>query len=362
MINSKERNWIALIGIYLITLACNVITPLLSDDFAYQKFGLNFDVKFNHYLSWSGRVVADFISSGILQFPDRNLMSFVNAIPVAIIIYIVVSIGRKNNNEISTSALIVCFSSYILFNPAIAQTTFWIVGAANYLWTSMFCIIYIWMLYRVFDRKYDNLPIAIFLSLIAGCTNEGSSASLVALSFILIGYSFFKCPELLSRLITMAISFCVGAAILIFSPGNKARMMAKDFDSWRTMSFLEHIQLHLFERLPQTSIPIVFSFILIFALIIISLALKVNTSKSSYIKYVVIPLILSLFMAIILFLAPFFPPRSLNMTLIVNLIPIGFLITRLNSSIQIAMATISIALLAYYIPGIYADLSIGRIG
>ncbi|MCA1861862.1 DUF6056 family protein [Janthinobacterium sp. HSC-3S05] len=362
MINSKEKNWIALISIYLLTLACNIVTPLLSDDFTYQKLGFDFHVKFNHYLSWSGRVVADFISSGILQFPDRNIMSFINAIPIVIIVYVAVSIGRKNNSELSTSALIVCFSSYILFNPAIAQTTFWIVGAANYLWTSMFCIVYIWMLYRVFDRKYDNLPIAIFLSLIAGCTNEGSSASLVALSFILIGYSFFKCPEFLSRLIAMAISFCVGAAILILSPGNKARMMAKDFDSWRNMSFFEHIQLHLFERLPQTSIPIAFSFILVFALTIISLAFKVNISKSSYFKYVIIPLILSLFMAVILFLAPYFPPRSLNMTLIVNLIPIGFLISRFNSSIQIAMATISIALLAYYIPDIYADLSIGRIG
>lgn len=361
MISNKDRNIIVLLSIYLIALSCNLVMPLLSDDFTYQKLGLNLAVKFNHYLGWSGRVVADFISSAILQAPDRNLMSFINAIPVVAIIWLAALVYKKDVKSISAAALVSTFVAYIVFNPALGQTTFWIVGAANYLWTSMLCLGYILLFYRVFEGKKDNMVFAFILSLIAGCTNESSSATLVGFSALAVIYAWVKERHYFSRLVNMFIAFCIGAAVLILAPGNQARMTAPDFAAWREMSFFGHLKLHLFERLPDTSLPVSYSLVVIAILIIVSMLTKSNISRIDYFRYVVIPVLMSLAMAFIMFMSPYFPPRSLNMSLIVNLIPIGFLLTRIDVKVRVVIAIASVVFLAYLIPDIYINLSKGLI-
>lgn len=361
MINNKDRNIIVLFVIYLIALSCNLVMPLLSDDFTYQKLGLNLAVKFNHYLGWSGRVVADFISSAILQAPDRNLMSFVNAIPVVAIIWLASLVYKNDVKSISASALASTFVAYIVLNPALGQTTFWIVGSANYLWTSMLCLGYILLSYRVFEGKKDNIIFALIFSMIAGCTNESSSATLVGFSALAVLYAWVKERHYFYRLSSMFVAFCIGAAVLILAPGNQARMTAPDFASWREMSFFGHLKLHLFERLPDTSFPVSYSLVVIAILTAISMMTKSNISKVDYFKYVAIPVMISFAMALIMFMSPYFPPRALNMSLIVNLIPIGFLLSRIDGKIRVFIAIASVILLTYLIPDIYIKLSKGLI-
>lgn len=357
----KKINFILLLGMYLITLACNEVLPLISDDFAYQKLGLNLSVKWHHYLDWSGRLVADFISSAILQLPDRNLMSFINAIPVVVIIYISALIGREEKKNLSTSALILCFVAYIAFNPALGQTTFWIVGAANYLWTSMLCLVYMLVFYRVYDEKKDNILILVIVSFLAGCTNESSSVILAVTSVITAIYFWLNYKHLLYKAIIISASFIIGSAILVLSPGNEIRMAKPDFADWRSMSFIGHLKLHMFERIPATSIPIVYSYILILLLVALIIISKTKIHQEKYIKYVAIPISISLAMAFVMFLSPYFPPRSLNMSLVVNLIPIAFLVSNLCTHVKITLSIVSLAVLFYLLPGIYSSLSHGLI-
>lgn len=361
MINKKDRVILSIFCIYLVALACNLVTPLISDDFTYQKLGLNLSVKFHHYMGWSGRVVADFISSAILQAPDRTLMSFINALPVVGIIWMACMTYKDHVNSINASSLLITFISYMIFNPSIGQTTFWIVGAANYLWTSMLCLSYMLLFYRMFDGKNDNIIIALIVSILAGCTNESSSATILGFSVLSVIYTWLKERNNFKRSLSMTLMFCVGSAILILAPGNQARMAAPDFSSWREMSFIGHLKLHLFERLPDTSLPISYSFVLVLVLAAIALITKVKISRIEYAKYIAIPLLMSLGMAFIMFMSPYFPPRSLNMSLVVTLIPIGYLLNIIDYRIRLLALAIFLFLFISSIPDIYIHLSKGLI-
>jgi hypothetical protein len=217
------------------------------------------------------------------------------------------------------------------------------------------------LFYRLHDGKKDNIYLLALLSIIAGCTNESSSAALVGFSILSVIYFFVTRKELLYRSLVMSTSFIIGSAILICAPGNQSRMTAPDFAEWRSMSFIGHLKLHIFERIPATSIPIVYSYILIAVLIVFIAISKITINQEKYIKYVALPIIISLAMAFVMFLSPYFPPRSLNMSLVVNLIPIAFLVSHLCTRVKIILSTASLAVLFYLLPGIYSSLSHGLI-
>ena len=49
--------------IYALIAYISYYTPMHSDDFPYSVIGLEPSRHFNHYMTWSGRVVADYVST-----------------------------------------------------------------------------------------------------------------------------------------------------------------------------------------------------------------------------------------------------------------------------------------------------------
>ncbi|MEX8987039.1 DUF6056 family protein, partial [Salmonella enterica] len=68
------------------------------------------------------------------------------------------------------------FFTYWISNPNLGQTTFWIVGAANYLWTNLFVVVWLFFFYTITIKNSKAIsPWVALLSFMAGCSNESVS-------------------------------------------------------------------------------------------------------------------------------------------------------------------------------------------
>ena len=128
-----------------------------------------------------------------------------------------------------------CWIFFVLwaFSPGFTPVFFWLTGACNYLWTSLlllgFMVPYIQKYYSSEKKINSNhfFGIAIFLfGIFAGWTNENSVCWIIVLLLILIlvcrrnGTAEFWMYAGLAGIIT-------GYALLMFAPGNVARLQAE---------------------------------------------------------------------------------------------------------------------------------------
>lgn len=65
-------------------------TPIHSDDYRYALLGVSFDAHLNHYLTWSGRVVADYVSALLLATESRWFVSTMTGLVVVAFCYFIV--------------------------------------------------------------------------------------------------------------------------------------------------------------------------------------------------------------------------------------------------------------------------------
>ncbi|WP_407707109.1 DUF6056 family protein [Aeromonas veronii] len=67
MVNSGRYFFFAtLILVSLLIFGFSIFVPMHSDDYFYFNLGLGLTEHLNHYMNWSGRILADYISSIIL--------------------------------------------------------------------------------------------------------------------------------------------------------------------------------------------------------------------------------------------------------------------------------------------------------
>jgi hypothetical protein len=80
-----------------------------------------------------------------------------------------------------------------LTSPNLGQTSFWIVGATNYIWTNLFVLMVLDKLARNLknseNERFSLLGIFL-LSIVAACGNENISLVLVGTTFIFCAFSY----------------------------------------------------------------------------------------------------------------------------------------------------------------------------
>ena len=81
------------------------------------------------------------------------------------------------------------FITYWVANPNLGQTTFWLVGSANYLWTIMWASLYfLFLLYLLTQEKeidFKKSILLILLGFFTGLSNEATGISSVLFTIIL---------------------------------------------------------------------------------------------------------------------------------------------------------------------------------
>ncbi len=88
----------------------NYYTPLQSDDYGYAIIGFNFDAHLHHYLTWSGRIVADFISPTLLLVNNKIVIAAIQTFGVFLLLHLI----SKFDNTVK-SWYILSFISIIFF-------------------------------------------------------------------------------------------------------------------------------------------------------------------------------------------------------------------------------------------------------
>lgn len=334
--------------------------PFHSDDYSYFLKGTSFKAHLEHYLGWSGRFIADYISSVMLNYFSKPIYMAINSFALIIVIIALsflppIIMKQKLIDKNSWLMLWFLFITYWIANPNLGQTTFWLVGSANYLWTIMWASLYfLFLLYLLTQEKeidFKKSILLILLGFFTGLSNEATGISSVLFTIIL--FFIYKRQK---KILTIALlSIVIGFSFLYFAPGNFKRLHCGAFNNWLNMPMYDKIYMHIFDRMPQTFGLFWLIFIdIIFLFIILSFSDK-NKEKNikSYI-FICIFFILAIFSIFVFIKSPAMPPRSKNTCLFFLIICISFLthtIIRVKESKStLALIIIISSNLIYFIP------------
>lgn len=339
--------------IFILMLIPSMFTPMQSDDYSYALMGASVKDHYSHYIHWSGRLVADYVSGTMLAYLPHWLYEIINAAGVSALILAIAQLPKyiigSEDSKSSFFGPIIIFLLYWIANPNLGQTSFWIVGSANYMWTNLFICIYFMTLFSLLRAKSSSKSYAMVavIGLIAGCSNENTAM----VTILITAFAFFIEKDGNRKLlITGLLSLTVGAAILLLAPGNAVR--ATRFKSWYSKSFPDRFDIHFYERLPELMGSFWQVYIAIIVLLIAGTVGKHIKDRTKLYSLVFFAGALAANCAFLF--APGIPARSNNGALILTLISMSFIISSSirHSSWQnkVALSSVSLMCLFYFIP------------
>ncbi len=286
------------------------LTPMSSDDFSYANKGIAWASIKHHYLNWSGRLVSDTISSGMLSLAPGWLKATLNTVALFGLITVLAALGARLAGQVlRPSLLVLVFMLYWLVNPDLGQTTFWLVGAANYLWPNLFnfgfALAFVWYLQKGRPSVIAGLALCV-LALLAGCSNENTGI----ISWCLLAYLGFRHIQRTGSLsrwhLVWLLCMGLGVTVLVLAPGNQVR--SEVFAHWYEQPLLWRIGEHFGRRFPDAVLRY-------WGVILVMLVWRfaVGPASSAPVRRAIFLLIgASLLANAILVLAPNIPKRALN--------------------------------------------------
>ena len=315
-------------------LCLNFLTPLLADDYSY---GLNlnekriasimdiFDYQVWHYFNWGGRTVAHTLAQILLVFP-KAVFNILNSFIYTALIYLIYLHGcfNKDNKDNSYMLLLIHFLLWFII-PVFGQSFIWLVGSCNYLWTTVIILYFLWLYRRnTLSEKWYNLLFMFILGLLAGWTNENTSAGLIVILVfsLIINKVETKKFELSKTRLFGIIGTLAGFIIMICAPGNYIRSAEFKDDTFIIIKIIKRT-LDITNNLGNIILPL-----LIVIIILISLKIyhKKKIEKETY------TFILGGFAAIYaMVLSPTFPERAWTGAIIFFVIAIVMLIYDLDT-------------------------------
>jgi len=344
----------SLLLIFIAVLVPSLHVPMQSDDYAYYSLGLSLDAQLVHYMGWSGRIVTNTISSYLLNLLPHTGYEILNSAVFVLLIYFVCIMPapldvKWSGRKIFTLLLI--FSLYWIANPALGETSFWIVGSTNYLWTSMFVAGYFVYLFRALDKNSGltgSLTSGV-LGFFAGCSNENTSVVVVLITI------FMVVAEKNKRILLWGVvGSIIGAAVLIFSPGNKSR--SNSFSEWKSLSLWEKFDLHFYDRFPN----IMSSYWQVYLVIIISLLAvsMISNPNKKQLLYGTVFFVGAILANAAFVASPYVPDRAANGALVLLLMSLSFILSVIfgADTARLKMlyaALVSSFVLVYFVPSYY---------
>lgn len=315
-------------------LCLNFLTPLLADDYSY---GLNlnekriasimdiFDYQVWHYFNWGGRTVAHTLAQILLVFP-KAVFNILNSFTYTALIYLIYLHGcfNKDNKDNSYMLLLIHFILWFII-PVFGQSFIWLVGSCNYLWTTVIILYFLWLYRRnTLSEKWYNLLFMFILGLLAGWTNENTSAGLIVILVfsLIINKVETKKFELSKTRLFGIIGTLAGFIIMICAPGNYIRSAEFKDDTFIIIKIIKRT-LDITNNLENIILPL-----LIVIIILISLKIyhKKKIEKETY------TFILGGFAAIYaMVLSPTFPERAWTGAIIFFAIAIVILVYDLDT-------------------------------
>ena len=304
------KKYLSILSIFSAFFLIEYNTPFHSDDFSYVQLG-GVKAHLNHYLGWSGRVVADLFSTVILNIRIHFVISIIISFFSVAVCYLLVAIpNRIFNKEFDPLKFLFISAIYWVFSPNLGQTNFWVVGACNYLVTTFFVALTLYLFIRFKDYRSALTYVCGFLvSLFAGCSNENVCLALiVTMISIIVIYTVQKVSYNKKFAFIVLTGVVTGALVLLLAPGNYARLSNPVFAFWRELSLSQKIINHI----QRSSYYIeFFNYLLLFYFL--NCLIVFFTKKTEYLKRLLwsgLFFISSLFALAVMVGAPYLAPRA----------------------------------------------------
>ncbi|HGB9299770.1 TPA: DUF6056 family protein [Escherichia coli] len=350
---------LSLLVMYVLTSVISLHTPMHSDDYTYAITGIGIESHFKHYFTWSGRIVADYVS-GLLLSINHTYRSLINAAALPILSLLIAKISSYlfEQKRYQTALIgIFVYLTYWLSNTNLGQTTFWVVGSANYIWTNIFiCLFFMLICRKVYaeDKKTNTIIICI-VGVFAGCSNENTGFVAVLFPLFLMSWNYINKKHTSKKLLAYTISSGLGYLLLVGSPGNKER--AKYFTYWFETPFIERLKEHLYHRVPDMISQLWVSLLIIAILLVIYSFIKKQDQKNNSITLAAFFMVCALLSVLIMVASPTYPPRSGNGTLVFLLISISFMLNEIiqTKNGKLLSGSLLIVIALYFIPS-YMDM------
>lgn len=233
---------------FVMIYAYNLLTPYLSDDYAYlidvRKATSLWDLvrqQYGEYLSNSGRVIGQF-NVRLSLYGSKQIFNVVNSgMFLALLLLIYQNVRRKKKHDIFVLLLTITF--LWKFTVDFGQTMLWICGSCNYLWGSVIILAF-FTLYRHFlerekpVRHQGILTIFLFVfGIAAGWCNENTSGGgLLLVLMYSLNFWWAKRKENRKEIYPFMISgvagMCLGILGMIAAPGVRKRSATMSEDQY----------------------------------------------------------------------------------------------------------------------------------
>lgn len=219
------------ISYFIVYLILNIYTPFKGDDYAYSfnyatsdrisSFYDIYESQLFHYCNVNGRLIPHILEQLFCGILGKGIFNIFNAFMCVLLIYLISRIIERMTDAFQIRVLILnttFLASLLLFSYP-GQCMFWMAGALNYLWPTVFALILI----EIFLRNYKlNLILLFLFALISGWCQEAVS---IPLSLCLSYWVLFNKKYRTSTNITLLIAYIIGTLLIILSPGTLSRFI-----------------------------------------------------------------------------------------------------------------------------------------
>ncbi len=233
--------------LYLFFLLCNLLTPMMADDFAYSHSFLSgeritsvseiFPSLGAHMQSMNGRTLAHFFAQLFLLLPWW-LFDLVNAGVFCLQIFLMYRLTvEKRTARPRLGMYLFIFTLLFLTEPDFGQVNLWLDGACNYLWSIPPILAYLYPFVRLFlygERVTHPVKAVgyLLLSVAAGGYLENVSGAAILVSMLLLCLVKWKYRQKTGIVLPLCILFALmGLATVALSPAqfqNKGGGSAED--------------------------------------------------------------------------------------------------------------------------------------
>ena len=322
---SEYFKYFTIFLVFIAFFIAEYLTPFHSDDYSYGQMGLDFTRHYNHYMGWSGRLVADYASSLILLCHKHHaIVSVIIALFALGTLYLTAALPNKLlGTKFSSFKFLIIVALYWICNPNLGQITFWVVGACNYLVTNFFIVLFLYAFLSWRDSLNIVKTICLFiLAVVAGCTNENTSVTIV--------YTFVALCLLMKWLeikfdikgaCICLVGLIIGTLALLLAPGNYARL--NTFGDFKSLPLKEKIFNHLNNNF--NFLKYFWQSYVLYLLGTITLLRKIRESNNLQRLLFAFLFLSSAFVAwAVMFASPYMPPRSYSGPFFFLLIAVSF--------------------------------------
>ena len=218
----------------------NYLTPELNEDYQY-KFICNpdalevdvtthvtsfYDVmvsQYNHYFNFNGRALVHILVQMFSGIWGKTLFNIINSIVFVFFIYVINLLYSK----VRIPNLIFCCFIILLLYPVFNQTALWMTGSINYMWSSAFVCLFLWIIECLNKKTLTNVHwLGSIPCFIIGWTHEGIVFPLAISLFI---YVLINRKTIHKRAIfPLIIGFLIGALLCSLSPSTIGRASKND--------------------------------------------------------------------------------------------------------------------------------------